>query len=223
MRALFTRETERLVASLAPLGTTAAFRLAVHLSIRRDADGDEAPAEALTQRRARLAKEFGERAKTMSPEERRSLCAALGLYMLAAAEPVAELDEFLGEDPEAEFRQHFTAKSRDFDRRGRSLVLLGAACSALHRGDPRGVDAFSAALDPLAATRLESDLRSSLYLSWIPLLQGAVWMHADRHDGAMPEATAKAVRRLADRTRSACAARPIRWRRPCCMPAARWA
>lgn len=197
MQALFTRETEQLVASLVPLDTPAAFRLAVHLSMRRDADGDGAPAESLARRRGRLAGEFAERAKAMTREERRSLCAALGLYMFAAAEPVAVLEEFLGEDPEAEFRQYLTAKSGDDDRRGRSLVLLGAACSAFHRGDPRGIDAFSAALDPLAATRLDSDLRSSLYLSWIPLLRSAVWVHADRHDGVMPEATAKAVRRLA--------------------------
>ena len=197
MEALFAKETERLVASLAPLGTPAAFRLAVHLSMRRDADGEEAPAESLARRRARLAGEFGERAKTMSAEERRSLCAALGLYMFAAAGPVAALDEFLGEDPEAEFRQCFTVKpGDDNNRHGRSMLLLGAACSAFHRGDPRGIDAFSAALEGTATHLSDRELRNSLYLLWLPLLRSAVWMHADRHDGVMPEATAKSVRRL---------------------------
>lgn len=198
MEALFAKETERLVASLAPLGTPAAFRLAVHLSMRRDAGGEEAPAESLSRRRARLAKDFGERAKTMSAEERRSLCAALGLYMLAAAGPVEALDEFLGGDPAAEFRQCFTVKpGDDNNRRGRSMVMLGAACSAFHRGDPRGIDAFSAALEGTATHLSDRELRSSLYLLWLPLLRSAVWVHADRHDGVMPEATAKSVRRLA--------------------------
>lgn len=197
MEALFAKETERLVASLAPLGTPAAFRLAVHLSMRRDAGGEEAPAESLSRRRVRLAKEFGDRAKSMSAEERRSLCAALGLYMFAAAGPVAALDEFLGEDPEAEFRQCFTVKpGDDNNRHGRSMVLLGAACSAFHRGDPRGIDAFSAALEGTATHLSDRELRNSLYLLWLPLLRSAVWMHADRHDGVMPEATAKSVRRM---------------------------
>lgn len=197
METPFTRETEQMVASLAPLETTDAFRLRVHLSMKWDVTGVDAPAESLAARRVRLVEEFGERKKTMSPEERMSVCVSLGLAMRAAAGPVPELDEFLGEDPGAEFRRFLSARSEVDDLRGSTLVRLGAACSAFHRGDPRGIDAFSAALEPVAAKRLDGHIRNALHSSWIPLLQGTFWIHADRHAGVMPEATAKAVRRMA--------------------------
>ena len=193
----FSRETERLVASLAGFDTTDAFRLRVRLSTKWDASGDEAPAEALAFRRARLTEEFGKRAKTMTPEERMWTCGVLGIAMRAAAEPVAVLDEFLGENPEAEFRRLLSAKSEQVDRSCGILVRLGAACSAFHRGDPRGIDAFSAALQPHLAMRSDGFIRNSLHYSWQPLLQGTFWIHADQHDGVMPEETAKAVLRLA--------------------------
>lgn len=193
----FTRETEQMVASLAGFDTTETFRLRVHLSLNRDAYGEEAPAETFEFRRARLTEEFGKRANTMSPEERMSLCALLGIPVRAAAEPVALLDEFLGEDPEAAFRRLISDESESADRSGGILVRLGAACSAFHRGDPRGVDAFAAALGPQVAMRPDSFIRNSLHYSWLPLLESTFWIHADRHDGVMPEETAKAVLRLA--------------------------
>ncbi len=193
----FTRETEQMVASLAGFDSTEAFRLRVHLSLKGDAYGEDAPAEALASRRARLAEEFGKRAKTMSPEERMSACVALGIAMRAAVEPVALLDEFLGEDPEAAFRRLISDESESADRSGGILVRLGAACSAFHRGDPRGIDAFSSALQPQVAMRPDGFIRNSLHYSWLPLLESTFWIHADRHDGVMPEETAKAVLRLA--------------------------
>lgn len=192
----FSRETERMVASLAGFDTTEAFRLKVRLSMRGDAYGDEAPAETLASRRVRLTEEFDKRAKTMTPEERMWTCGVLGIAMRAAAEPVAVLDEFLGENPEAEFRRLLAAESEQVDRSGGILVRLGAACSAFHRGDPRGIDAFSSALQPRLATASDGFIRNSLHYSWLPLSQGTFWIHADQHDGVMPEETAKAVLRL---------------------------
>jgi hypothetical protein len=126
-----------------------------------------------------------------------STCVALGIAMRAAVEPVAVLDEFLGEDPEAGFRRLISDESESADRSGGILVRLGAACSAFHRGDPRGIDAFSSVLQPQVAMRPDGFIRNSLHYSWLPLLQGTFWIHADRHDGVMPEETAKAVLRLA--------------------------
>jgi Flp pilus assembly protein TadD len=197
MQNRFSRETERMVASLAGFDTTEAFRLRVHLSMKRDDYGEEAPEEAFAKRKERLVAEFGERAKTMSSEERLSACAALELAMGAAVESVAVLDEFLDENPEAEFRRFLSDRSEVDDRSGGTLVKLGAACSAFHRGDTHGIDAFSAALQPHVAVRSDGFIRNSLHYSWLPLLQGTFWMHADRHDGVMPEESAKAVLRLA--------------------------
>jgi len=183
----FTARTEALVAKLRADPSSQAFRLAVTLSLRPDARGEDAPAMKLADRKTSLTEEY-ERVRSGLPAgDRATLCLALGLDRNVAGKNLPALDEFASEAAAREFQKSVFSGENPT---AIGMLFVPAVCSRVYAGDISGIPllATSIANAPPGKRQQSTNLQSTIFP-----VHACLITYANRLDAKLPEASAEII------------------------------